>query len=88
LIHANGYVPSTLNQCIVQWVGDEVEIVRADDTANVELAETCEDWQDGEVRCLSGRNLKFFDYVSVGRDGFVPVNVMSMITTWLENSGE
>jgi hypothetical protein len=23
-IHANGCVPSTLHQCVIQWVGDEV----------------------------------------------------------------
>jgi hypothetical protein len=26
-IHANGCVPSTVHQCVIQWVGDEVEVV-------------------------------------------------------------
>jgi hypothetical protein len=42
-IHANGCVASTLHQCVIQWVGDEVEVVRADDTASVVLAEAGED---------------------------------------------
>jgi hypothetical protein len=74
-IHANGCVLSTLHQCVVQWVSDEVKVVRADDTMNVALVETSGDLQDGGVRCLSRRDLAEFEYVSVGRDGFVPMNV-------------
>jgi hypothetical protein len=70
---------------VVQWVSDEVEVVRADDTTNVVLVEASEDLQDGEVCCLSGRDLVEFDYMSVGRDGFVPVNVKPMVATWLED---
>jgi hypothetical protein len=28
-IHANGCIPSTLHQCVIQWVGDEVEVIGA-----------------------------------------------------------
>jgi hypothetical protein len=28
-IHANGCVPSTLHQCVIQWVGDEVKVIEA-----------------------------------------------------------
>jgi hypothetical protein len=28
----NECVPSTLHQCVMQWVGDRVEVVEADDT--------------------------------------------------------
>jgi hypothetical protein len=65
-----------------------VEVVEADDTANVALAEACEDWQEGEVRCLSERNLTDFNYVSVGKEGFVPVNMKLMIMTRLGNGGD
>jgi hypothetical protein len=27
-IHANECVPSTLHQCVIQWIGDEVEVVQ------------------------------------------------------------
>jgi hypothetical protein len=30
------------------------------------------------VKCLTGRNLAEFDYVSVGKDGFVAVNIKPM----------
>jgi hypothetical protein len=83
-IHANGCVPSTLHQYVIQWVGDEVEIVRADDSTCVALPESPSDFQDKEVKCLTGRDLSKFDYVSVGQDGFVPVSIKPMIVTWLE----
>jgi hypothetical protein len=87
-IHVNGCVPSMLHQCIIQWVGDEIEIVGTDDTVSVALAEACEGWQEGELHCLSGRNLTDFDYVSMGKEGFVPVTVKPMITTRVGNGGE
>jgi hypothetical protein len=32
-IHTNCCIPSTLHQCVAQWVGNKVEIVGADDSA-------------------------------------------------------
>jgi hypothetical protein len=50
-IHTNGCVPSMLHQCVVQWVGDEVEVVEADNLMCVAIAEAQEGLQDGEVEC-------------------------------------
>jgi hypothetical protein len=86
-IHANGCVPSTLHQCVVQWVGDAVEVIRADDSAYVAMAEAMEDLQDGEVKCLIGRDLQDYDYVSMGKEGFVPVIVRPTNVNCLENIG-
>jgi hypothetical protein len=52
-IHANGCIPSTLHQCVIQWVGDEVEVIEADNTVCVAIAESQEGLQDGEVECLT-----------------------------------
>ena len=30
-IHANCCVPSTMHQCLIQWHGDDVELVHADE---------------------------------------------------------
>jgi hypothetical protein len=87
LIHANGCVPSALHQCLIQWVSDEVEVIRADDSACVALVESPSDFQDKEVKCLMGRDLSEFDYVSVGQDGFVPISMKPMIVTRLETVG-
>jgi hypothetical protein len=38
-IHANSYVPSTLQQCVIQWVGDSVEVVSADELDCVAVVE-------------------------------------------------
>jgi hypothetical protein len=37
-IHANCCIPSTMNQCLIQWDGDEVEVVHADDSIEISLA--------------------------------------------------
>jgi hypothetical protein len=86
-IHANGCVPSTLHQCVIQWVGDEVEIVQADDSACIALAESPSDFQDKEVKCFTGTDLSEFDYVSVGQEGSMPASVKPMIVTQLETMG-
>jgi hypothetical protein len=39
-IHANGCVPSTLYQCVIQWVGNELEIINVHDSAFVALAKS------------------------------------------------
>jgi hypothetical protein len=64
-----------------------VEVVPANDSACVALAKSPSDFQDKEVKCLTGRDLLEFDYVSVGHDGFVPVSVKPMVVTQLETSG-
>jgi len=38
-IHTNCWVPSMIHQCLVQWDGDEVEVVRADDSSKVSLTD-------------------------------------------------
>jgi hypothetical protein len=38
-IHANCCVPSSLHQILIQWVGDAVEIVHSDSSADVAIAD-------------------------------------------------
>jgi hypothetical protein len=86
-IHANGCILSTLHQCIAQWVGDKVEIIRADDSACVALAETQVDIQGGKMECLTRRDLTDYDFVSIEKGGFVSISVKLMIElTWLGSS--
>jgi hypothetical protein len=37
-IHANCCIPSTMHQCLVQWIGDTVEVVSADSSFNITSA--------------------------------------------------
>ena len=38
-IYANRCVPSSLHQLLIQWVGDEIEVVHADSSAQVATAD-------------------------------------------------
>jgi hypothetical protein len=85
-IHANGCVPSTLHQCLVQWIGDELEVVSADNLECVAAADARVD--DGDMICLSRKDLSKYDYISVSRDGLIPISVKPMSMTRLNNMGE
>jgi hypothetical protein len=49
----NECIPLTLHQCVVQWVGDQVEDVKADEDVCVALAKSQVDIQGGQMRCLT-----------------------------------
>jgi hypothetical protein len=74
-IHSNGCVPSTLHQCLVQWIGDDVEVVPAKDPICLAVAYAPSKGGDECASCLSGRDLIGYDYLSVSKDRLVPVNV-------------
>jgi len=50
-IHANYCIPSTMHQCLVQWVGDKIEIVPGDSSYVIASAEA--DTYE-RTRCISG----------------------------------
>ena len=76
-IHANHYVPSTLHQFLIQWIGDDVKVVHADNSAQVDIAKASS-WPYYDIKCLSGQNLSDCDFLSVSKDSFVPVFVKPM----------
>jgi hypothetical protein len=39
-IHVNCCIPSTIHQCLIQWQGDNVEVVSADTSVSVAIADT------------------------------------------------
>jgi hypothetical protein len=43
-IHANHCVSSTLHQFLIQWINDEIEVVHADASAYIVLADATVDW--------------------------------------------
>jgi hypothetical protein len=43
-IYANGCVPSTLHQFLIQWIDDEIEVVHADALVYIALADAMDDW--------------------------------------------
>jgi hypothetical protein len=67
--------PSTMHQFLIQWVDDEIKVVYADVSAYISLADATADWQHGSTQRLSGNHLIGYDFLSISRNGFVPVSV-------------
>jgi hypothetical protein len=86
-IHTNGCVPSMLHQCLTQWVGEDVEVVPAEEPMYVAPIEVNVDPMNGEAVCLSGRDLSEYDYISIGMDALIPVNVKLTNMSRLTNMG-
>jgi hypothetical protein len=84
-IHTNRCVPSTLHQFLIQWVNYEIEVVHIDALAYIALADAMIDWQHGSGQCLSGKDLASYDFLSISKDGFVPVSVNPASKAWLSN---
>ena len=74
-VHANQCVPSTMHQFLIQWIDDEVEIIHADNSACVALADASVDWNHPDVTCLTRRDLSEFDFLSATRNGFIPISL-------------
>jgi hypothetical protein len=48
-IYVNRCIPSTLHQFLIQWIDDEIEVVHADATTYIALADATTDWQHGSI---------------------------------------
>jgi hypothetical protein len=84
-IHTNRCIPSTLHQFLIQWIYDEIEVVHTDALAYIALVDATADWQHGSARCLSGRYLTDYDFLSISKEEFVPVSVMPASEAQLDN---
>jgi hypothetical protein len=58
---------------LIQWIDDEIEVMQVDALAYIALADASVDWQHWGAQCLSGRDLTCYDFLSVSKEGFVPV---------------
>jgi hypothetical protein len=67
-IHANCCIPSTMHQCLIQWDGDEVEVVHADDSVEVSHA-TMSVWDVEDQEPISGISLEGCDRVEATKNG-------------------
>jgi hypothetical protein len=56
-----------------------VEVVQADEEVCFVVAESQVDILGGKMECLSGKDLMGYDYISIGKDGFIPISVKSAI---------
>nr|AAM08874.1 Hypothetical protein with similarity to putative retroelements [Oryza sativa Japonica Group] len=62
-IHANYCIPSTMHQSLIQWQGDQIEVVLADRSVNVANADLTI-WEMDVIDCLS-RNVWEGGYLKV-----------------------
>jgi len=53
-IHANCCIPSTMHQRLIQWQGDNVEVVQVDTSVSVATADPAY-WEFEDCECFSGR---------------------------------
>ena len=70
-IHANCCVPSTMHQCLIQWDGDNVAIVRADDSADVAQAGVAF-YERDDQECLMRKNFDDCKSITVSKNGLRP----------------
>jgi hypothetical protein len=67
-IHANCCIPSMMHQCIIQWDGDEVEVVHVDDSIEISLA-AMSVWDAEDQEPISGISLEGCDRVEATKNG-------------------
>jgi hypothetical protein len=57
-----------------------VQLVQADEDVCITMTECQVDIQGGKMKFLIGKDLMGYDYVSVSKDGFVPISVKPAIS--------
>ena len=67
-IHANCCIPSTMHQCLIQWDGDEVEVVHADDSVEISLA-GMNIWDAIDQEPISGISLEGCERIEATKNG-------------------
>jgi hypothetical protein len=67
-IHANCCIPSMMHQCLIQWDGDEVELVHVDDSIEISLA-AMSIWDAEDQEPISGISLEGCDRVEATKNG-------------------
>jgi hypothetical protein len=67
-IHANCCIPSMMHQCLIQWDGDEVEVVHTDDSIEISLA-AMSVWDVEDQESISGISLEGCDHVEATKNG-------------------
>jgi hypothetical protein len=64
-IHANQFVPSTVHQMLLQWVGDDVEQVHADASTCIVVADVPVLWTYETATCLIGVDFSDYQFISI-----------------------
>jgi hypothetical protein len=67
-IHTSCCIPSTMHQCLIQWDGDEVEVVHADDSIEISHA-AMSIWDAEDQEPISGISLEGCDRIEATKNG-------------------
>jgi hypothetical protein len=76
-IHTNCCIPSMMHQCLIQWDGDEVEVVHVDDSIKISHA-AMSIWDAEDQELISGISLEGCDRVEATKN-----RVMLVLSTGL-----
>jgi hypothetical protein len=60
-------------------------VVHADASTYIALADATADWQHGSAQCLLGNDLIGYKFLTVSKEGFVPVSVKPTFEAQLSN---
>ena len=74
-IHANYCVLSTMHQCLIQWCGDDVELVRVDESVSIATADLVF-WELGGFECFSGK-LWEGGFIKISNESQQPMQAIS-----------
>jgi hypothetical protein len=77
-IRANQCIPSTLDQMLLQWVGDEVEQVHADASSCIAIANAPILWTYETITCLTEVDFSNDQFISIDRKGFIHIMLEPM----------
>ena len=77
-IHANQCVPSFLHQFLIQWIGDEIEVVHGDASSFIATADSEFIGAHDNIKCLLDLDLTDYDLISCTKKGFVSAILKSM----------
>jgi len=77
-IHANQCVPSSLHQFLIQWIGDEDEIVHGDTSSFIATANSNSIGANDNIKCLLSLDLSDYELISCTKERFVPTTLKPM----------
>ena len=60
-----------LHQILIQWIGNEIEVVHGDTSSFIATADSNSVGLHDNIKCLSGLDLSDYELISCTKDGFV-----------------
>ena len=64
-----------MHQCLIQWHGDDVELVRADESVSIATADPVF-WELGYFECFSGKSWEG-GFIKISSESQQPMQVIS-----------